>query len=100
MQSPKQRRGGLSPREGGGRKSVGEGRQSPWGETKSAGGGATCDGDVWPRLPTPHYHRVLAQKGLRTMIADHIKAPFSSCPHCRGMKGRDTGFPDTAFSMH
>ncbi len=33
--------------------------------TKPQGGEQT--GDIWPRLLVPHYHQVLALKGLRTM---------------------------------
>ena len=31
------------------------------------GGGTKCVRDIWPRLPIPHYHKVLALKGLRTI---------------------------------
>ncbi len=36
------------------------------GQTRSDGG-QSGDRDIWPRLPIPHYHEVLAQKGLRTI---------------------------------
>ncbi len=46
------------------------------GGQRPQGGGGTWDGgrgtngrdrDIWPRLPIPHYHWVLALKGLRTI---------------------------------
>ncbi len=41
---------------------------NPRGDKPTGGGGAKCCGDIWPRLPIPHYHQVLALKGLRTKI--------------------------------
>ncbi len=46
----------------GGQRGGGWGQRGRKRGTKGGRGG--CDRDIWPRLPVPHYHKVLAPKGL------------------------------------